>query len=562
MEGALKHGVGVDIGEYFRALRRRKWHFLIPFFIVVGVSVALAYLLPPEYRSEATIMIERQEIPPDVVSSTVQGYVQERIKGLSEQIMTRDRLLGLIKKYDLYPEERAKGVDDQQLLSEFKDSVDVEMVSVKTASPDKSSIGLATIAFTVSFGYPDPVKSRDVTEALAGLFLEENKADRARKAAEVRAFLEQQAKDLNAEITELEAKLAKFKQERRDSLPELMSVNQRLYERTETEIDRAQERIRSLQDQIRTLSMELSLTDPYRAVVNERGERVLSPEERLSALTTEYLQLSSRYSQEHPDVKRVRREIQLLSGENHQLEATAKLVNDLQELHSKLDQALSKYTPDHPDVVRLKRSIASVERSLRQFTLQVPTGKKAAPTAPDNPQYVTLQSQLASARNELQAERNKLRELLQQRDEYERRLFETPLVERDYKILARDYDNAKKKYAEIKAKLLDARIAEELEQQSKGERFTILNHAYVPALPDSPNRLGIVILGVMLGIMAGIGSVGIAEYLDDTVRGIEGVRGISGAPPLAVIPAIEAEQKRERPRPKVDRGAQSRPRAA
>ena len=561
MDGETRREPGVDLMHYIRVLNRRKWHFVVAFAVVMGVAAAFAFLLPPEYRSEATIMIERQEIPSNLVSTTVQGYIQERIKGLSEEIMTRERLLDLIERFDLYPEERARGVGEQELVREFKQAVKVDMLSVKTASPDSPKIGLATIAFTVSFGYPDPQKSRDVTEALAELFLKENQIDRARKAAEVTAFLEQQARDLNEEISRLEAKLAEFKQERRDSLPELMSMNQRLFEKAQSDIAASEEKIRGLQDRIRSLTMELSLTSPYRSVVNEKGERLLSPEERLGMLTAEYLQLLAKYSQQHPDVKRLRREIRLLSGENRDLAATARLVDDLQTLHTKLARASARYAPDHPEVVKLKRAISSVERSLRQFALQAPGAAKTPASAPDNPRYVALQSELVSAQNELQAERNRLEELQDQRDEYQKRLFETPLVERDYNLLSRDYENAKRKYAEIREKLLDARMAQELEQQSKGERFTILNHAFFPSLPESPNRLGILALGILLATLAGIGAVGVAEYLDTAIHGVEDVRALCGAPPLAVIPEIQAPQASHRKQ--ADQGSTvKRPKAA
>ena len=68
-----------DSGEYLAILKRRKWFFIIPFVAIVAASTAFAFALPPVYKATATILVEKQEIPTELIQTTVTGYVQERI---------------------------------------------------------------------------------------------------------------------------------------------------------------------------------------------------------------------------------------------------------------------------------------------------------------------------------------------------------------------------------------------------------------------------------------------------------------------------------------------------
>ncbi len=123
---------------------------------------------------------------------------------------------------------------------------------------------------------------------------------------------------------------------------------------------------------------------------------------------------------------------------------------------------------------------------------------------------------------------------------------QTPQVEREYRALALDYENALAKYREIKAKEMEARLAEALETGRKGERFTLIEPPLLPEEPIRPNRLAILFLGMVFSFAGGIGGAAVSESLDSSVRGARGVAALVGAPPLASIPTIENEADRRR----------------
>ncbi len=523
------------IEDYIAIIKRRKLAFIIPFLIVFIAGVLLAYFLPSIYRSEATILIERQEIPKDLVETTVTGYVQERIEGISKRLLTRDNLWNIAQTLDLYPDERGDE-NRYEIVSEMRENIGVQMLDVKTSEPEQVRQGIATIAFTVSFEAENPYDAQKVANQLALLYIEENKRMRSQHAEEVSKFLEAEGERLSVQITELEKKLAEFKQSQQSQLPELMNLNLQLFEKTDNEIERTKEQIRALDDRIIALQAELAITKPNQDIVNETGEKILTGSERLSLLTAEYLRLSSRYSAKHPDLIKLRREIEALGGENDVSGVTA-LIEKLTVLKDKLSKTRQKYSDDHPDVLSLKKAVAAVERGLQTATVS-PSKSSIASSAPDNPRYVSLRTQLDAALGNLKSEKSKLAQLNDKLKEYETRLFKTPVVERDYKLLSRDYDNAKKKYSEIKNKQLEARLAIDLESSSKGENFTIVQPAYLPSLPERPNRLGILLLAFLFAGGCGVAAITVREYTDHTIYSARDLIDVFRAPPLVSVPNI------------------------
>lgn len=523
----------LTMGDYWQILRQRKMLFFGTFAAALALGVALAFLLPPTYKSEATIKIERQSIPQDLVATTVTGYVQEQIEQIWNQLSAHETLLEIARDYDLYPGER--DTDPSGVARRMADNIDVQMDEVMATDPNRSGERRATIAFTVSFLHSDPKIAQAVTAELAQRYLQVHKSDREEQAEEVSQFLQGEADKLKAEIAELESVMASFKQEELRRLPELMDMNLRLFEKTESEIAETEVRLRNERDKIEALQSELSLTPAYEDVETESGERLLSAEKQLSSLTAQYLRASARYSAKHPDVIKLAREIRILAEQTGQGARADELLNELALMQERLRDLRRSYSDDHPDVRSAEQSISAIQRGIQTAILGA-NSNAAVRLAPDNPRYVSLQTQINAARSNLRGEQSKLATLKNKLTEYEERLFNTPGVERDFRALSLDYNNATAKYAEIKDKQLQARLAQQLESGSSAEKFTLLSAAYLPTLPDSPNRIGLILLSGLLGFACGLGAVAVAEYLDHTIRGARSLELALGFPPLATIP--------------------------
>ena len=523
-----------DVAGYWGILKRRKWSFVMPFLLIAGIGAALAFLLPPAYRSEATILIERQSIPTDFVDTTVTGYVQEQIEQIRQRISTFENLIDIARKHNLHTSHLE--IAPRETVRKVAEGISVRTVNVTTTDPDQRGERKATIAFTVSFTSEDPRTARAVTNELATRYLQEHRLLREERAQQVSEFLGAGATALREELTELEAQLADFKQDSFEELPELMNMNLKLLENAENGVALAENRVRQYGDQLRELESELSLTPPYNAVQDESGRRLQSASERLSALTAQYLTKLARYSTKHPDVIKLSREIRVLAEQSGTGARADEILNQLANQQDRLRSARQTYGPDHPEVTSLEKAVAALQRGLQGSIIAGPQTTPDIP--PDNPRYVSLQSQISTVRSNLSAERETLNQQRQKADEYRERLIRTPLVDRDLRALTLDYDNTRQKYRELTQKLREAELAEELEQGGNAERFELVSGAFLPKLPESPNRIGILALSVLLASVAGLLMVSISEYFDKTVRGIRSVVANVGQPPLVTIPEL------------------------
>jgi len=525
-----------EVGGYLAVLRRRKLSFLVPFLLIGAIGIVIAYLLPPVFKSEAIVIIERQSIPKDLVDTTVQTYIQEQIEQIRQRIATSNSMVEIADKYDLKKDEREE--DPIGAMGEIISAFTVATKDVTAADPDRSGVRRATVSFTVGFSHDEAKKTQLVAQELAERFVEEHRVVRKAKAEEVITFLQAEADALKVEVGAMEAEIAEFKQEEFQQLPELMSMNLRLFEKAEGQVAKTETDIRKLQDTLDAQRAALALTDPYKEVETESGRVIASATSRLSSLTAEYLRATERYSDKHPDVIRLSREIQSLAGQSGSTGRADEILTQLVRQQEKLRTARGKYDAQHPEVISLENGISALQRGLVSFSAQSPNESNAL--APDNPQYVALQSSISANESNLGAARENLTKYTADVAEYERRLFETPVVGGDLKAQSLDYEIARRKLTELTNKLREAQLALQLESGGSAERFELANRAYLPVLPESPNRIAIGALGLMIAGIVGLLFAAIREFLDKTVRGSKAIIDAVGLPPLAVIPAIPA----------------------
>jgi hypothetical protein len=150
-----------------------------------------------------------------------------------------------------------------------------------------------------------------------------------------------------------------------------------------------------------------------------------------------------------------------------------------------------------------------------------------------------LKSQLDGVRSEIQSLVTRRDELKVKKAFHEKNLALTPEVEREYRFLVRDHENSVKRYQEIREKQMQAEIGQQLEQERKGERFSLIDPPHMPEEPVSPNRTAIILIGFFLSVASGIGYGAIAERIDGSIRSVRGVTELISLPPLSVIPYLK-----------------------
>jgi len=452
------------LGSYLAGARYRRKALLITFSVGLLVAAVLAIALPPQYRSAGTILIEQQEMPPELVRSTVTSYADQRVQVISKRVMTTETLLNIIRHYDLYPKERAKETREV-LLGRMRKDIGLKMISADVIDPRSGHPTSATIAFEVSYTSSSADLAAKVANELTTLYLNENLNNRTQLARDAAQFLESEADRLSRHIADLEAKLAAFKDKNQQKLPELTTLNMSLLDRTDEQLRTEEARKSSLEQQLVYLQAQLAQLKPNSTVYSDTGERITSSADRLKMARSQLDTARAVYAPDHPDVQRLEREVAGLEKEvakDPRFKATdtssASVTNDLrrrlESARAALAGASAKYSPDHPDVVRLASEVKDLQTQLAAAPAAAPAPDpiNAPPIEADNPAYVQIQAQIVATRNELSALETEVAKLRAKAADYQRNITMSPQIEKDYRELTRDYDNARLKYTEIRSK--------------------------------------------------------------------------------------------------------------
>ena len=441
------------------------------------LATLLAFKLPAVYRSSGTILLETPSVPQELVRTTVvTSYADQQVELLRRRVMTLERLAELVEQVDPHPDRTDLSTRDKAIL--IAETTEIERVDPITLEPL-----LESTAFSIHYHNPSPELAAKVATAIVDLFLTYNLASRTQSATETVAFLQEQARRLELDIAAAETALAEFKQQHAGALPDSQGLNQNQLDRAERELLDYDRRIREAEQQQAILNLQLAETP--RSLVAAAGSTPA----------------------------------------------------DLALLTAQLAEARQRYTEEHPDVRRLVRSIETLQRNA--------AAQNAART-PDNPAYLQIREQLSAVGRELTALRNERTQLRAQIDEFTRRLYVAPEIERELLTLTRDYELAQESYREIKQKLSDADMARSLEEEQRGERFTLIRSPGTPSSPYSPNRLGILLLGFVFAIGGGIGLAALKEASDSTIRGSRDLRDVVKMPPIGTVPKIYNDKDQRR----------------
>lgn len=195
------------LAQLHKVLWQRKLLVLVPFILLSAAGLAAAMLLPATYRSSATLLVESQALPRDIVSSPVTTVVDQRIARIRQQVLSRGDLIGLIQQYDLYTDGR-RDKPLSEVVEGMRENISVEAIASEGGQRRGET---TTIAFTISFDYEQPAKAQLVTQSLVERILELDASQLSEQAQNTVQFLSQQAEGLQSQIVELENRITSMK---------------------------------------------------------------------------------------------------------------------------------------------------------------------------------------------------------------------------------------------------------------------------------------------------------------------------------------------------------------
>jgi polysaccharide biosynthesis transport protein len=455
---------------------RRKWIGLMASAAVLAGAISAVMSLPNLYRATATVLVEQQQVSEAFVRPSVTSELETRIQTIEQQVMSRARLTDVITRLNLYPDVR-EVVPMDALVERMRNEVGLDLRGTPQASGR-----YATIAFTLSYSGRDPGTVARVANTLAELYVEENTASRERQAALTAEFLEQQLAIVKRDLDEQDRRIAGFKVQYSGELLQQVEVNLAALDRLNTQLRlNAENQIRAMERRERI--------EGQLAEAESGGQGTLqadTPAARLARLNRELAQLRGKFSEQYPDVIRLKAEIALVQ----------------QEMAAKGDADGDPTTGGADSSLRLARQ--TLGEVAREFGL-------------------------------LKKEEEFLRRAIAQ---YEARVENAPKRQQDLQQLSRDYDLTNERYQTLLKRYEEAQLAEHLEQSQNVEQFRVLDPAIPPTRPAAPNRLWLLVMGVIASLGCGLVAIVAAEKLDTSFHDIDDLQAFANLPILTTIRLI------------------------
>lgn len=489
---------GAGLASLLEILRRRRTLAVLPFLFVLTAAASLAFFLPGVWTAKALILVDRQQIPESFVKPTVTNDVESQLMTLSQEILSRGRLIKIAEENRLYPELRRRG-SPEMLVERMRRDIRIALQGDDERAQRRNR-DARTVAFAVSYSAGDPVTAQRVANRLASLYVAENTRLRERQAAGTSEFLESQLVEVRTRLQGQEKRIAEYKEKNLGELPEQREGNLRTLERLQQQLQLAQENSRRANERRQILTKSLAEIDQSIGLATAgNGGPNVTPSDTAAARLT------------------------LLTQE--------------------LAQMQTVYGDKYPDIIALKEQIRVLEARVITPAAKKDSGLKLAP---QNPYIQSMLQQLDQANVESKTTAEEIQSLGRQIAVYQRRVEMTPKREQELALITRDYDTTRELFKSLLAKRGDAEIASDLEQRQKGENFRIIDPAGLPERPAGPNRMRLLLVGLVLALAASGIAVILAEQVDTSYRNVDELRSAVPAPVLSTIPRITTERDRVR----------------
>jgi len=509
---------GLSLSDYVAALKRRRGLLLGIALPIAALSVLLAVGLPSVYQSSGFIEIEEAQNLRQVVSEAANEprYADQYVESLSTFVLSKTNLRKLLQEQQLYEDQDA---DPDAAVKRLRDGIDVDIVTTQIIDPSTGRDREIVSAFTVAFDHREPQLAYEGAKWLVDSYLQANRQDRQRQAETAAKFYAAEAERVRQGVADLEAKLADFKLKNAGTLPDLTELNMGSMERTERDLHDLEAQLQALRRERVLLMSQL------------QQARNAAPESaNLRMLEVEYERMRAQYDPSHPDLIALRRQIEMLKrgGSTTGMTLRQQLANE----RAVLAEARQRYSEDHPDVRRITRNISALEA-------RIAAGETAdRSVAADSPIAIQLQAQLNATDTQIGALQTRSTELRARMNQLEERLSLAPQVEREYQTVTRDLASARAKYEELVKRRMDSEVSEAAIAGGRADKFRVVQAPSVPAVPAKPKRLALLMIGWVLACVIAVSITVAMEAMDQTVRGSRDVRDILGVTPLASVPLI------------------------
>jgi succinoglycan biosynthesis transport protein ExoP len=488
---------GFDLQHYLGVVRRRHLHFLIPLFIGWAAVWGASWVLPPRYQSSTLILVEQPTMPKDYVTPNITDDLQQRLQTITQQILSRTRLLHIMDQFRLYASEHAKRTPEDRVELMRKD-IDIELV--RDSHNQVSS-------FNIFYSSHDPHLAQQVTSEITNLFINENLEVRQQQSEGTTKFLESQLEATRQNLAEQEGKIRQFKGQHVGEMPDQLASNLQILSGLQSQLQNAEDALNAAKQQRVYLQ---TLVDQYRSLQGSSKNADATPlglaglDRQLESLRTQLTDLRAHYTERHPDVRKLKEQIADTEKTRKELLASMKAKSS-EDARGDIDSASSL----------------------------------AESSDPAQPSMLAQgQSQLRANQVEITNHEHAIAALKTKVEQYQARLNQEPVREQQLSDLTRGYEQSKANYDELLKKKNGSAMATSMELLQQGERFRVMDPPSLPQRPEFPNRLKFCGFGLGIGLALGVFVAGAFEMLDDRMYSSKEIRKLLPTEVIGEIPTI------------------------
>jgi succinoglycan biosynthesis transport protein ExoP len=509
--------------EYYRGiLRRRCWWLVLPAFVVWAAVWGVSWFLPAAYKSETLILVEQQTVPEHYVVPNVTNDLQDRLQSMTQQILSRTRLMRIIDQFQLYGDLRSRLSLDEMVDKMRRD------IKIETVRAEGRQEGLA--AFRISYSSSEPRVAQEVAGQLTSLFIDENLKTRAQQSENTTSFLESQMQEARQSLTEQEKRVKEFKSKYLGTLPDQLNSNVNILNGLQTRLQGELQAVNQAKQQGLYLQ---SLLDQYRSIRTGLKQGSTEPEAppaiELARLKAQLVDLQAHYTPRHPDYRKLKLQIDQVEKMQQQLASDPAQASQ--------NSAPQNAAAQGPTAQANKDGKPGVPADAGNTDVTEARPTSFAEMREMSP-MLQLEGQVQSNQMDIQNREKLITRLEAQIQEYQERLNEAPVREQQLADLTRDYDQSRANYDSLLAKRNQSELATSLEKRQQGEQFRIIDPPSFPAKPYKPDRMLFGFAGLFAGVFVSLTVVLGAELVDGRIYDESDFEKLVNAPVLTEIPPL------------------------
>jgi len=470
--------MNLDLAFYWKLLLRRLPVMMLFILACSGLGVIAAIKLPDTWASSAKLLVERPQI---AQVETIETDAVEELDVIQQKLTTRANLIDIANRFDVF--EDIRDMEPDEVVEQMQEATDIR----RSAGRDQATL------MTISFEGRSGRIVADVVNEYVTLALAESVENRVSRAENTLEFFEQEVERLGTELDRQSGRIAVFKSENSNALPEDQSY--RLGRQT-----LLQERLARLE---RDLTATRAKRDEIVGIYNATGR------------IGQGGQIAARRTPEEEQLMVARAE---------------------------LEHSLSLYSESHPVVIRRTALVDRLEAAVAAQTDTMLRQDEA--TEERSTGEALLEATLAEIDNQTEFLQSDIDDTLAELETLQGAISRSSANGIQLATLERDYENLKTRYNAAVNNLNTARMSERIESTAQGQRISVIENANVPRIPAGPDRVKIAALGVLAGLALAAGYFMLLETLNRTVRRPAELVGRFNVTPITVIPYMETRRRK------------------